>query len=193
MLTLTSQIDTYAHRIPAGAKMAGFAGLTLLLFAVPQPWLLALPVATLIVLCGADFARQSLRALRPLIPLIVLLALWHLWLRDPQGITIITRMIIGVAAANFVTMTSTLTDLTRVIERLARPLGPLISPKTLALAVGLTIRFVPTMLIRADQITESWRARSAKRPGWRVVLPSTLGALDDAAHTAEALRARGGL
>ncbi len=193
MLTLTSQIDTYAHRIPAGTKMAGFAGLTLLLFAVPQPWLLALPVTTLIVLCGADFARQSLRALRPLIPLIVLLALWHLWLRDPQGITIITRMIIGVAAANFVTMTSTLTDLTRVIERLARPLGPLISPKTLALAVGLTIRFVPTMLIRADQITESWRARSPKRPGWRVVLPSTLGALDDAAHTAEALRARGGL
>jgi biotin transport system permease protein len=164
-----------------------------LLFALPQPWMLTPPIAAMILICGADFARQSLRALRPLIPLIVLLALWHLWLRETQGITIITRMIIGVAGANFVTMTSTLTDLTRVIERIARPLHRLIAPKTLALAVGLTIRFVPTMLIRADQITESWRARSPKRPGWRVLLPSTLGALDDATHTADALRARGGI
>lgn len=193
MLTLTSAIDTYAHRIPAGAKMAAFAGLTLLLFALPQPWVLALPVCALILACGTAFARHSLWSLKPLIPLIILLALWHLWLRDPQGIAIITRMIIGVAAANFVTMTSTLTDLTRVIERLARPLSPLIAPKTLALAMGLTIRFVPTMLIRAEKIAESWRARSPKRPGWRVLLPSTLGALDDATHTAEALRARGGI
>ena len=193
MLTLTSPIDTFAHRIPAAVKMAGFAALTLLLFALPQPWLLALPVAALVLSCGPKFARQSLFNLRPLIPLIALLAVWHVWLRDPIGITIITRMIIGVAAANFVTMTSKLTDMTRVIERLARPLRPIIAPKTLALAMGLTIRFVPTMLIRAAQINESWRARSPKRPGWRVLLPTTLAALDDATHTADALRARGGI
>lgn len=193
MLTLTFSPKTYAHQIPASAKMAAFAGLTLLLFALAHPWVLGLPVAGMILACGPEFARQSLRALAPLAPLIVILALWHLWLRDPTGLTIIVRMIIGVAAANFVSMTSTLTDLTRVIERLARPLGPLISPKTLALCFGLTIRFLPTLLIRAGQIAESWRARSPRRPGWRVLLPSTLGALDDATHTAEALRARGGV
>ena len=193
MLTLTSTIETYAHRIPAGVKMAAFVALTVGLFAIPQPWLIGLPVAALILSCGTKFALQSLKNLRPLIPLILLLALWHLWLRDPAGITLITRMIIGVAAANFVTMTSRLTEMTRSVEALARPLSPIIAPKTLALAIGLTIRFIPTMLMRAEQITESWRARSPKRPGWRIFLPTTLAALDDASHTAEALRARGGL
>lgn len=193
MLTLTSPIETYAHRIPASLKMLAFIALTFALFALPHPSLLAIPTTVLILSCGPAFALQSLKNLRPLIPLLILLTLWHLWLRDPAGITIITRMIIGVAAANFVTMTSTLTDLTRTIERAARPLGPLIRPKTLALAIGLTIRFVPTMLMRADQIAEGWRARSPKRPGWRVILPTTLAALDDANHTAEALRARGGI
>ncbi len=193
MLTLTSPIETYAHRIPASAKMAAFVMLTVLLFALPNPWLLALPVAALILSCGPKFALQSLKNLRPLIPLILLLAVWHLWLRDPIGITLITRMIIGVACANFVTMTSKLTEMTRVIERLARPLSPIIAPRTLALAIGLTIRFLPTMLIRAEQISQSWRARSPKRPGWRVLLPTSLAALDNATHSAEALRARGGI
>ena len=193
MLTLTSPIETYAHRIRASVKMAIFVALTVLLFATPQPWLLAPPIAALILSCGSKFALQSLRNLRPLIPLILILALWHLWLRDPAGITLITRMIIGVAAANFVTMTSKLTEMTRTVETLARPLSPIIAPKTLALAIGLTIRFIPTMFMRAEQITESWRARSPKRPGWRIFLPTTLAALDDATHVAEALRARGGL
>ena len=193
MLTLTSPIETYAHRIPASLKLAAFVALTITLFATDRPWLLAPPVAALILSCGPAFALQNLKSLRPLIPLIVILALWHLWLRDPAGITVITRMIIGVAAANFVTMTSKLTELTRCIQTLARPLSPIIAPKTLALAIGLTIRFIPTMLLRAGQIAESWRARSAKRAGWRIFLPSTLAALDDATHTAEALRARGGL
>ena len=88
MLTLTSPIETYAHRIPASAKMAAFVMLTVLLFALPKPWLLALPVAALILSCGPKFALQSLKNLRPLIPLILLLAVWHLWLRDPIGITL---------------------------------------------------------------------------------------------------------
>jgi len=35
-------------------------------------------------------------------------------------------------------------------------------------------------------------ARSRRRPGWQLVLPLSLAALDDADHVAEALRARGG-
>jgi biotin transport system permease protein len=80
-----------------------------------------------------------------------------------------------------------------VIEGLARPFRPILPPKTLALAIALTIRFVPTLLTRAEQIRQSWRARSPRRPGWRTLLPTTLAALDDADHVAEALRARGGL
>jgi biotin transport system permease protein len=54
------------------------------------------------------------------------------------------------------------------------------------------IRFIPVMLDHLTQITQSWSARSPRRPRWRVLVPATLAALDDADHAAEALRARGG-
>src|SRR3990167_6591155 len=57
---------------------------------------------------------------------------------------------------------------------------------------AVVIRFIPVMQDRAEQISQSWRARSARRAGWRVLMPATLAALDDAEHVAEALRARGG-
>ena len=102
-------------------------------------------------------------------------------------------MITAVAAANFVTMTTRLTDMITVLETLTKPLARLgLSPRALALAVALTIRFIPVTLSRMQVIRESWRARSPRRPGWRVLLPATLAALDDAEAVAEALRARGG-
>ena len=64
--------------------------------------------------------------------------------------------------------------------------------RTLALAIALTIRFLPVLSDRLSRIAEAWRARSARRPGWRILVPATLATLDDADQVAEALRARGG-
>ncbi|MDB5663759.1 energy-coupling factor transporter transmembrane component T [Cypionkella sp.] len=196
MLAFTSPIQTYAHRLPTGLKLALLCGFTIVLFALKSPislTLAAFTLAALIATAGPQFAHASLKMLRPLIPFILIVALWHLITQDPGGAPILLRMITAVAAANFVTMTTRLSDMIAVIEALARPLKPILPPKTLALAIALTIRFTPTLLIRADQIAEGWRARSPKRPGWRILLPSTLAALDDADRAAEALRARGGL
>jgi biotin transport system permease protein len=103
-------------------------------------------------------------------------------------------MATAVALANFVTMTSRLSDMISVFQTLARPLAPLgLSPRRLALAMALVIRFIPVMLDRLSQITESWAARSPRRPSWRVLVPATLAALEDADRVAEALRARGGV
>ena len=197
MLTLTSPVRTWAHPLPAGAKLLALCGFTVLLFALKTPAMLALAaafVAALIAVCGRDFAAASLRLLRPLGFFITVVGVWHLWLGDIHGgAVVILRMITAVAAANFVTMTTRLSDMIAVIEWLCRPLARIgLSPKTLALAVALVIRFIPVMLQRMAQIRESWRARSHRRPGWRVMLPATLAALDDADRTAEALRARGG-
>lgn len=196
MLTLTSPVETWAHRLPAGAKLLALCCVTVVLFALKSPLPLAaaaLGIAALTATGGARFARHALHMLRPLIPFIIVIALWHLWLRDPAGLPIILRMITAVAAANFVTMTTRLTDMIAVLERLMRPFARLIPPRALALAIALTIRFIPVMLDRAAQINESWRARSPRRPGWRILTPTTLAALDDADRVAEALRARGGV
>jgi biotin transport system permease protein len=195
MLTLTSPIETWAHRRSAGGKLALLCGFTLMLFALKSALLLSLAavlVAVVIATAGRRFAVQSALMLRPLLPFIAVVALWHLATRDPAGVAILLRMVTAVAAANFVTMTTRLSDMIAVIQRLARPLAPVIRPKSLALAIALTIRFVPTMLARSQTIAESWQARSPRPPRWRVLLPTTLAALDDADHVAQALQARGG-
>lgn len=197
MLTLTSPVETWSHKLPAGPKMAvlcvfsaglfGIAGGLPMLFA-------AAAVAGLVLTCGVAFAQTSARMLKPLWPFVLIVTLWHLWLRDPSGgAIIILRLIAAVAAANFVTMTTRLSDMIDVLTRIIRPLSVVgLSPRIFGLAVALVIRFIPVMLLRVQTITESWRARSARRPGWRILVPALLAALDDAEYVAEALRARGG-
>lgn len=197
MLTLTSPVEIWAHRLPAGVKLAALCAFTVLLFALKTPTALLLAAAataTLTASGGAVFAKTALTMLRPLWPFVLIVGLWHLWIGAPaQGASIVIRLITAVAAANFVTMTTRLSDMITVLETLTRPLARLgLSPRAFALAVALTIRFIPVTLTRMQLIRESWRARSPRRPGWRILLPATLAALDDAEAVAEALRARGG-
>ena len=124
----------------------------------------------------------------------LILGAWHLWSGDlALGGMVVLRLLTAVTLANFVTMTTRLSDMIQVFQTLARPLAPLgLSPRRLGLAFALVIRFIPVMLDQLTRITDSWSARSPRRPRWRVLVPATLAALDDADHAAEALRARGG-
>jgi biotin transport system permease protein len=197
MLTLTCPVETRAHRVPAGAKLAALAVATTVLVQMHGAAVagtLAAVVALYLAL-GLPFARHGLRMLRPLWPFLLVLALWHGWTGEwARGAEIAGKMLAAVALANLVTMTTRLDDLIAVVERLARPFKRLgLDPRVLAVAIGLAVRFTPVLFWRTGQLMEAWRARSARRPGWRVVLPAVLLALDDADHVAEALRARGGL
>lgn len=196
MLTLTSPVDIWAHRLPAGVKLAALAGATLTLFWMTTPAQQALALVAVVALTlsgGMRFAHAGARMLRPLLPFAVLVGLWHLVTGEwSLGAVVVMRMITAVAAANFVTMTTRLSDMLDALTWLCRPLSPVLPPRRLALAVALVIRFVPVMLLRAEAIVLAWQARSPARPGWRVAQPLTLAALDDAARVAEALRARGG-
>ena len=197
MLTLTSPVETPLHRIQAPLKLSLLAVWTAGLFWITSPTLLLVATALISLLHsfgGRVFAAHALRMLRALWPFIVVVALWHLWTQDvPGGAVVILRMVAAVAAANLVTMTTKLADMMAVMEWLARPFARFgLAPKTLAMAMALVIRFIPVMVERHGQITDAWRARSARRAGWRVLLPTILAALDDADQVAEALRARGG-
>ncbi|MGL4236825.1 energy-coupling factor transporter transmembrane component T family protein [Tabrizicola sp.] len=197
MLTLTSPVETWAHGLHAGLKLGFLALATTGLFVLKDPLHLGLATiatAALYATGGGRFAVTGLRLLYPLWPFVLIVGLWHLWTRDLSGgAVVLLRMVTAVALANFVTMTTKLSDMLMVFQWLSRPLALLgLSPRHLALAVALMIRFIPVMLDRLSQITQSWSARSPRRPRWRVFVPATLAALDDADRAAEALRARGG-
>ena len=197
MLALTSPVDTRWHRLPATPKLAALAVATIVLLPITAlPWLAgAAALAAMAYLSqGLTFARYGLRLLRPLIPFLAILALWHGIAGDlTTGAGVALKMLTAVALANLVTVTTRLDDMISV-ERLARPLARIgLAPHVLAVAIGLVIRFVPVLSVKMATLFEAWRARSPRRPSWRLVLPVALLALDDAEHVAEALRARGGL
>lgn len=196
MLTLTSADRTWAHRVPAGVKLGGLCLWTVLVLRLSGPWLGAATfgVVLLVASAGRGFGWEWVRMLRPLWPFVLLVALWQVWLGAPlEAVPVVLRMAAVVGLANAVTMTTGLSEIIALLTGLARPLQRIgLQPKVLALSVALMIRFVPVMLLRYDQITEGWRARSPRRPGWRILLPVLLAALDDADRVAEALRARGG-
>ena len=196
MLTLTSPVRTWAHSLSAWVKLGAICVFTLALMQLEGGWL-AGAVALVLALAasgGRVFFAQWLKMLRPLWPFVALVALWQVWLGAPwAAFPIIARLGAAVGLANAVTMTTELAEILALLTRLARPSARLgVKPQVLALCVALVIRFVPVMLLRYAQIALAFRARSPRRPGWRILMPVLLATLDDADRVAEALRARGG-
>lgn len=197
MISLTSPIRTRAHDWPAGVKLAGLCLATAVLFAIENP-LVQLGVFSLVLIIhalpGRVFLMAGLRQLKLLWPFVIIVGAWHCWTGEyGPGASIILRMLSAVTLANLVTMTTRLSDMIDVVRRLTRPLRWLgLNSRVLEIAIALVIRLTPVLVRNGNQLTEAWKARSRHSPAWRIILPFTVLALDDADHVAEALRARGG-
>jgi biotin transport system permease protein len=128
-------------------------------------------------------------------PFVLAVLVWHLIIGTVEtGAMIALRLVTAVGFANLVTMTTRLSDMIEVVRWLARPLQILgLNTRALEMGMALVLRFTPTLADKGAQLSQSWKARSPKRAGWRVILPFTLLAIDDAEQVAEAIKARGGL
>lgn len=198
MLALASEIDTGYHRLPAGVKFGALSLATVALFLMESVALQVVALAgttALYLAVGPDFLRQGLRALRPLLFFLVIVGIWHVALASPRdGLVVCLRLLSAVALANLVTMTTRLDDAIDLVMRLLRPFRRIgIRTGQIAFAIALVIRFVPVMMENTRRLLDAWRARSARRPGWQVLAPIFLVAIDDATRVAEAIRARADL
>ena len=199
MLALTSDIPTWAHRLPAGGKLLALALASLALYSAPAPlWVLAVGAVLALGLylsCGWTFARKGAQSLRGILFLALLIFAWMGWTRGGEtGVLHAGRLVVAVALANFVTLTTRLDAMSDVFMRLFGLVGlPLVIRRRIALALALAIRFVPVLSARAGRLHMAWRARSAKRAGIALIMPMVVSAIDEAEQVAEALRARGGV
>lgn len=198
MLSLALPRKSWAHGIPASAKLAGLLVVSVTLFPVKDPVVLTGALAAVLLLTGslgAAAIRQTARFVVPLAFMIGLLLLFHIvfgQLRD--GLAIVLRLLTLVLLANFVTMTTALSEMMGLVERLLAPLAWLgVNVWAISLAMGLAIRFTPVLLTKSGVLFDAWRARSQKPARWRLVVPIGLAALDDAEQISDALRARGGV
>ncbi|MFT6675684.1 MAG: biotin transport system permease protein [Sulfitobacter sp.] len=198
MISLTSPVETAAHRWPAGIKLGLLCAVTMLLFAVQSPlWLAVFLAATLVLyaLPGPVFLRSGMRRLWVLWPFVGLILLWHLISADfSQGLGIVLRMVTAVALANLVTMTTRISDMILVVRCICTPLRWVgLRTEGIELAIALVVRFTPVLADKGRMLALAWRARASRRVGWRIITPFAVLAIDDAEHLAQALRARGGL
>lgn len=198
MISLTSPIETRAHGWPAGVKLALLCVATLVLFQAQHLGLhLAFLSGTVLLYAmpGRSFLVTGCQRIWGLWPFVVLVVLWHVLTADwVGGARIALRMVTAVALANLVTMTTRLSDMMGVARWLMAPLRWFGNrTQSIELAMALVIRFTPVLVNKGQTLALAWRARSLRRPGWRIVVPFAVTAIDDAEHVAEALRARGGL
>ncbi len=198
MLSLALARQTWGHRLPAWLKLVALLGLSIALFPVGDPLVLGAALAVVLALTaslGPDALRQTGRFLIPLWPMLALLLAFHLLFADlADGIVIAVRLLTLVMLANIVTMTTALSDMMHLVERVLSPLKSLgVNVRAISVAMGLVIRFTPVLLQRAHVLLDSWRARSHKRARWHIVVPIGLSVFNDAEQVSDALRARGGI
>lgn len=194
MIHLHRPGSSVLHRLSAGVKLAGLAGLAIVISALPHDpvsiaatlfgvgslFLVAgLPLRVL----GAEFWR-----LRWLV-LVLGLALWVFVSPDVAWINT-GRVVALILLASVLTITTRMGDLLAVLRRMLRPLRRWVDADAVAMTVSLTIAMVPVVAGFAGDIAEAQRARGA-RLGVRAVVPLLVRTLRHADDVGDALVARG--
>lgn len=195
MLTPTLAIDSPLHRWPAGAKLGLIALLGIALGLTAQPVILAAALAATwaaYLPLGLAEAARAPRRLLPLWPFLLVIGGWHILRGTPDlGLAIALRMLAMFGAATLLLLTTRFDALLAVFSTVLQPLARLGMPVArIALALAMTVRFIPVLAGRAEDLARAWRARSPRKPRHRLLTPLALAALDEADRAAEALRAR---
>lgn len=198
MISLTSPVETWAHRWPAGAKLGSLCLATVVLFSQEALAFHASVLGAVVVLyClpGTQFLTSGMKRLMALWPFVALILVWHIVVgATAEGLTVTLRLLSAVAMANLVTMTTKLSQMIDVVRWLSTPLRRFgLRTRGLEMGIALVVRFTPTLIGKGEQLAQSWSARSHKKPSWRIVMPFTVLAIDDAENVADAIKARGGL
>ncbi|MFB9909590.1 energy-coupling factor transporter transmembrane component T family protein [Allokutzneria oryzae] len=195
MLSLYRPGTSVLHRTPVGPKLVLLLASSIALFFVPNPLVLAgclLLVVGMWSLAGIPL-RELARQLRPLVLVLALLGIAQVLLLGWQAaLAVLLRLITLVLLATLVTMTSRTDDMIAALERAAGPLRVFgLRPHRIAFVLSMTLRFIPLIKEKADEIRAAQRARGVERSSLALLLPLLVKVLRMADHIAEALDARG--
>lgn len=183
-----------AHRLPAGGKLILLAGSGVVVFFIDTPWPLLAGLASVAWLWG--WARLPLRLLMRQIvlalPLAMLVIAAQAWLADIMiGVLIALRYLLVVLLAAWVAGCTRVSDSIAALEWALAPLGRCgLDPGKLALALSLTIRFLPLLADEARAIHDAQAARGRERHWLALAVPLLVRALVLADAITDAIEAR---
>ncbi|WP_216853625.1 energy-coupling factor transporter transmembrane component T family protein [Phytoactinopolyspora halotolerans] len=183
------------HRVPPGAKVSALAVACIGLLWVRTPQAVGVAVAAVAVLYGIGRIRprEAWSQIRPLRWFVLVILAVQLLITDWVTATSLTaRIVLAVALAGLVTLTTRTTELMAAMERGLAPLRRVgVDPARVALMMSLAIRSIPVVASIAGQVRDAQRARGQERSIRAFAVPLVVGVLRYADTLGEALQARG--
>ncbi|HSI92233.1 MAG TPA: energy-coupling factor transporter transmembrane protein EcfT [Jiangellaceae bacterium] len=187
--------SSWLHRSRAGIKLAALAGSVAAVVLLPSPAAVALAALATLGLyrsagIGPPGAWRQVQPLRWIV--LILLTFQTLTAGWETGVLVVGKLLITVALAGLLTLTTPMTELLDVVERLLRPLRLVGgNPERAALVLALAIRAVPVVGGFAAQVRDAQRARGLHASIRAYAVPLVVRSLQHADQLGEALVARG--
>jgi biotin transport system permease protein len=183
------------HRAPAGAKLLALTAVLVVLAALRSVTAVAVALGLVLALAvlGRVGPRPLLAQVRPVLWFAVLVAAFQWWAAGPwTALTVTGSLVLAVALAGLVTLTTRTQDLLDAVVSASRPLRRFgVDPERVGLVLALAVRTVPVMTELARQVQEARSARGLSRSPRALAVPLVIRAVRHADRLGEALAARG--
>lgn len=195
MIGLYRAGDSPLHRCPAGPLLLGLLGFTAALVVLRSPTVVVVGAGV----CAAGYLvadlglRTLLSQLWGLRLLVVLLVPYQAWIGGWRAVVeVVGTLLVAVAAAALVTMTTRVSEILDLAVRLLAPLRRLgVDPERAGLVLALTVRAVPVLAATVRGVDEARRARGLGRSPRALLVPVVVRTVRHADRLGEALVARG--
>ncbi|CAM3907638.1 energy-coupling factor transporter transmembrane protein EcfT [Nocardiopsis rhodophaea] len=187
--------DSVLYRAPSGAKLLVLLVVVTTVIALGNLWVAlgAACTAALAYPLGGLPPRYVWRVVRPVLPFLVLIAVFQGFAADwPTAARVCAQLTTAVLLAGLVTLTTRVSEMLALFERLARPLRFAgVRPDRVALVLALTIRSIPMVDAALRASREAYAARGLRGRPHLMVVPVIVGLIRSAEATGEAMAARG--
>lgn len=194
MGSLYSEQPTWLHAVPAYLKLMVLALWGTGMFLVDQlSWLTSVTVICLLMFASLGRAVQRVKPL--LLGLLigsVLVGGFHVWMGQPALAALTVMRLIDITLLGIaLTLTTRYSDLLGVLELLLSPLKRIgLKTDQLALQLALMLRFTEHFFVTWRRLDDSYRVRSGKPGGFKILAPLTIQMLVAARRVADALQVR---
>ena len=196
MIGLYRPGSSLLHRMPAGVKL-----LLLLLTIIAATLFARTPVAVgaVALSVAALFAvaripvKVALAQLRPVLWMMLIIGIFQLIVTSPtRAIVVCGVLLISVALAALVTLTTRVTDMLDTVTRALQPLRRFgVDPDRIGLMLALAIRCIPILATIVHEVSEARKARGLQWSMTALATPVLVRALRTADALGDALIARG--
>ncbi|AWK72743.1 cobalt ABC transporter [Rhodococcus oxybenzonivorans] len=196
MIGLYRPGDSLLHRMPAGLKLLLLiASIVTATVFVRTP----LEVGVVVLVVGLLFAvasipwRVAVAQLRPVVWMLGIIAIFQVLITSPaRAVVVCGVLLISVALAALVTLTTRVTDM---LDTVSRALGPLrrfgVDPDRIGLLLALAIRCIPLLTGIVQDVAQARKARGLQWSMTALATPVLVRALRTADAMGDALVARG--